>query len=436
MRANVIVPDLNPCGGGERLTLVTMQALSQMRIDFDLTTLRSPDISRLENAYGKTLVSVMKNIKKINVIDIMEELRIQLLQQEKQQLEGQIGYDYDITINTHPDSTPYFHPSFSKNNSIVYCHYPAAKYHIESENIGYLEKDIEIEDISSVSSYGNNNNYKDSTVGNLKNHIKIDNNNHKLRKTTIKEYFRILKYGYWNLMRKSTIVTNSEFTRNVIVEAFRTDYNSICILRPPIDVDTFRNAKLISEQDYDAYYHNRDDIVIVISRIAAHKEIENAIKLAKILKDRNIGKGMIIIGNLYNYFEYHAYLKQMIIELGLTDFVIFEINASLDRLIDLMRKSNICFSPRPEPFGMAILEAMAAGLIPIVPSTSGSAEFVPAQFHYSTLEEAARIISWAFQLPDGERVKISNSVDKFSSSHYIEGFKRLINEVMPNLRPN
>ena len=64
VRANVIVPDLNPCGGGERLTLVTMQALSQMRIDLDLTPLRSPDISRLENAYGKTLVSVMKNIKK------------------------------------------------------------------------------------------------------------------------------------------------------------------------------------------------------------------------------------------------------------------------------------------------------------------------------------------------------------------------------------
>jgi glycosyltransferase involved in cell wall biosynthesis len=430
MRANVIVPDLNPCGGGERLTLVTMQALSQMRIDFDLTTLRSPDISRLENAYGKTLVSVMKNVKKINVIDVIEELKIQL---QKKQQEAQIHYDYDITINIHPDSTPYFHPSFSKNNSIVYCHYPAAKYHIESENIGYLEKDIEIEDISSVSSYDNN---KDITVDNLKNHIKTGNNNQKLRKPTIKEYFRILKYSYWNLMRNSTIVTNSEFTRNVIVEAFGTDYNSIRILRPPIDVDIFRNAKLISEQDYGAYYHNRDDIVIVISRIAAHKEIENAIKLAKILKDRNIGKGMIIIGNLYNYFEYHAYLKQMIIELGLTDFVTFEINASLDRLIDLMRKSNVCFSPRPEPFGMAILEAMAAGLIPIVPSTSGSAEFVPGQFHYSALEEAAEIISWAFQLPDRERVKISNSVDKFSSSHYIEGFKRLINEVMPNTRHN
>ncbi len=54
----------------------------------------------------------------------------------------------------------------------------------------------------------------------------------------------------------------------------------------------------------------------------------------------------------------------------------------------------------------------------------------------ANLEEAAGIISWAFQLPDRERVKISKSVDKFSSSHYIEGFKRLINEVMPNTRPN
>ena len=74
MNANVIVPDLNPCGGGERLTLVTMQALAQMGIDFDLTTFKGPDISRLENAYGKNLASVMKNINKINVINIVEEL--------------------------------------------------------------------------------------------------------------------------------------------------------------------------------------------------------------------------------------------------------------------------------------------------------------------------------------------------------------------------
>jgi glycosyltransferase involved in cell wall biosynthesis len=220
-------------------------------------------------------------------------------------------------------------------------------------------------------------------------------------------------------MRSSTIVTNSEFTRKVIVDAFGTDYNSIHLLSPPIDVDIFRNLDLMSEQgNDDENNHKRNDTVIVISRIAAHKEIENAIKLAKIPKDRNIGKGMIIVGNLYNYFEYYGYLKQMVIELGLTDFVTFEINAILDRLVTLMRKSKVCFSPRPEPFGMAILEAMVAGLIPIVLSNSGSAEFVPEQFHYSTLEQEAGIILWAFHLPDRERVKISNSVNRFKFSLY------------------
>jgi hypothetical protein len=102
--------------------------------------------------------------------------------QEKQ--EQQQIYNYDITINTHPDSAPYFRPSFSKNNSIVYCHYPAAKYHIESENIGYLEKDLEIEEvIPNVSSCGNNN--KETSIDNSKIDVKTDNNNHKLCETQL-----------------------------------------------------------------------------------------------------------------------------------------------------------------------------------------------------------------------------------------------------------
>jgi glycosyltransferase involved in cell wall biosynthesis len=186
----------------------------------------------------------------------------------------------------------------------------------------------------------------------------------------------------------------------------------------------------MSEQDNDVDdNYKRNDTVIVISRIAAHKELENAIKLAKILNVRKIGKGMIIVGNLYNYFEYYTHLRQIVIDLGVTDFVTFEINASLDRLIDLMRKSKVCFSPRPEPFGMAILEAMAAGLIPIVPGVGGSAEFVPQRFHYSTLEQAAEITSSAFHLSNGERLQISNSVEKFSSSHYIEGFQQIISKL-------
>ena len=59
MKANVVHGDFNPCGGAERLSLVTMQSLSEMGIDFDLTTLKSPNVSKLENSFGKNLVSVL-----------------------------------------------------------------------------------------------------------------------------------------------------------------------------------------------------------------------------------------------------------------------------------------------------------------------------------------------------------------------------------------
>ena len=161
-------------------------------------------------------------------------------------------------------------------------------------------------------------------------------------------------------------------------------------------------------------------------------------KLAMILKDRNIGKGMIIVGNLsHNHFDYYSYLKQLILDLNLRDYVIFQINASLDNLLCAMRQSKIYFHPMVgEHFGMSIAEAIAAGLIPVVPSIGGQTEFVPRQYQYSTLEQAAEIISSAFRLPYIERIQISNSVKKFSNSRYIEGFQQIVSKLLSSLSHN
>ena len=71
-------------------------------------------------------------------------------------------------------------------------------------------------------------------------------------------------------------------------------------------------------------------------------------------------------------------LKQMVINLGLTDYITFEINARLDRLLSIMRQSKVYFHPKiGEHLVMAVVEAMAAELIPIVPNTSGPTKFVP-----------------------------------------------------------
>ena len=413
IKANVIHGDFNPCGGAERLSLVTMQALLEMGIDFDLTTLKSPDISKLENSYGKNLVSVMKSINKINVINIVEEL-------QKQQQDHE-DYNYDITINTNGDAAPYYHSSFSKDNAITYCHFPSTKYHIESENIDYLKTDLGITESSNAVS--NNNDHED--INNP------ENWKTRLQFSRSKKYFEILKYGYWNLMRNSTVITNSEFSRRAIVNAFGLD--NIYILSPPIDIETFRNVALMANGDDE-----RNDIILVISRIAPHKKIENAINLAKILKDNNIGKGMKIVGNLYYYYfdDYYSELKQMVLGLGLTDYITFEINASLDKLLSIIRESRVYFHPMVgEHFGMAVLEAMAAGLIPVVPNEGGLTEFVPQEYQFNTIEQAAEIIMYVFNhLPKTERIKISDDINKFSYSHYIEGFQTILNEILSRRR--
>lgn len=414
MKANVIHGDFNPCGGAERLSLTTMQALLEKGIDFDLTTLKSPDIPKLENSYGKSLVSVMKSINKINVINIIEELR-------QQQEEDYEDYNYDITINTNGDAAPYYHPSFSKDNAITYCHFPSTKYHIESENIDYLKTDLGMTERSNI--FSDNKDYED--INNPKN-CKT-----KSQFSRRKEYFEILKYGYWNLMRNSTVITNSEFSRRAIVNALGLD--NIYILSPPIDIETFRNVALMTNGDDD----ETNDIILVISRIAPHKKIENAIKLAKILKDNNVGKGMKIVGNLYYYFfDYYSELKQMVLDLGLTDYITFEINASLDKLLSIIRESRVYFHPMiGEHFGISVLEAMAAGLIPVVPNEGGLIEFVPQEYQFNTIEQAAEIIMYVFNdLPRTERIKLSNNINKFSNYHYISGFQNILNELLSQRR--
>jgi glycosyltransferase involved in cell wall biosynthesis len=234
-------------------------------------------------------------------------------------------------------------------------------------------------------------------------------------------------------MGNSTVITNSEFSRKAIINAFGLDNNNnknIYILSPPIDIETFRNVALSANGDDQI---NDNNNTLVISRIDPHKQIENAINLGKILKNKNIGKRMRIVGNLYYYyFDYYPKLKQMVMDLDLTDYITFEINASLDKLLSIIRESRVYFHPMVgEHFGVAVVEAMAAGLIPVVPSIGGPAEFVSQEYQFNTMEQAAEIIRYVFNhLPNTEQIKIGDDINKFSNSHYIEGFQAILNKLL------
>lgn len=404
MKVNFVFGDLNPCGGGERLTLVTMQAIMKMGINFfDLTTFERPDIFKLESAFGKSLASVMKNIRQTSIINILEEL------EKKQPVVNHDDSTHDITINTHGDKVPFYHSFFSKNNAITYCHFPTAKKYLETENMDYLKKDLKIELTSSYS-------YNPKKAG--------GRGGTSIKFNKKEDCFRILREAYFDLMRNSVVIANSEFSRNAIFDAFEID--GIHVLSPPVDISTFRNGALESK--------DRKDLILIVCRIDPLKQIENAIKLARVLKDSNIGKGMKIVGSISPHnLDYYSYLNKLVEDFDLGDYVTFETNISLERLLSIMREAKVYFHPMVgEHFGISVAEAMAAGLVPVVPTVGGPTEFVFKKFHFTTLEEAVPIISSAFQLPFEERVQISNSVTRFSTSNYIAGFQKIVKEMLSN----
>jgi glycosyltransferase involved in cell wall biosynthesis len=398
LKANVIYTDMSPCGGAERLTLVTMYALFQKGVSFDLTTCVQPNMTKLENAYGSEIASIVRKADKVNILKSLKEQVIdRIIQRGK----------YIITINTNGDTLPYYHRSMSKKNALTYCHFPSAKYHIDSENLEYL-RDISIGDFSQIC----DNDYSKSTVT-----LNLDLET----KRNIKKYFEFLRDRYNDLMKNTLVLTNSEYTRKAILNAFNIDAK---ILYPPVDIDTFREAASRSSQ--------REDMILVVSRIAPDKQIENAIEVARITRSRGIGKAMVSAGNLHHYDNrYYQELRKMIADYDLSDYISLQVNISFSKLIQLMRLAKVYFHPRiHEHFGISIVEAMASGLVPVVSDIGGHTEFVPSKYHFHTLIHAADVISLAFEATNSERRAMSNSTAKFSNANYIKCFHRILSELL------
>ncbi len=371
--------NLNARGGSERLALATIRALKEvndMDIDIDLTTLQKPDVHKIGGTYGRTGLMAVCNINRVNVIPSIENVHLKK--------------NYDLIINTHGDMFPFSQKGFSKDNVITYCHFPLAKYLIDVENEEY-----------SRLIYGQ----RFSDIVEYKKHLHSARN------------------AYIDMIKNSTVLTNSEYSRKAIHKTFTIDST---VVSPPVDVDLFRKAVLFSSTNM------RDDTVLVISRFHPSKKVENAIRLAELLKENGIGRNMKIVGNLSPHMiGYYTYLKQMVQDQHLSDYVTFQVNVSFNKLLSLMCESKVYFHPLPgEPFGISTVEAMSAGLIPVVPNLGGHTEFVPLRYQFRTFIEAVESVAIAMDASFSERIRISDSVRRFSTSNYIKRFQQIARKLL------
>ena len=369
--ANIVHISLNARGGGERLAVATIKAISSMGIDVELSTLEKPDMQLIHDAYG---TSIEADLKKIRTLNIFQKYRPR---------------NCSITVNTHGDMLPFYHNEFNKKNAITYCHYPIASHLIDCGDPDYSAA--------------------------LQNMCLLG-----MTPSLQNRYYNAARTAYIKMMVNSTVLTNSNFSRKAILKSFGVDS---AVLPPPVDVDMFRNACLTS--------NSRDDSILVISRFHPSKKIENVIHLAKLLHQNELGTEINIVGNMLpDGVGYFSYLNDLVKHYELENFVRFEINLRFDRLLDLMRRSKVYVHPLPgEPFGISTVEAMSAGIIPVVPDIGGHTEFVPAKYQFHTYGQGVGAVAAALAAPASERAKLSHSTQKYSVTNYIKKFQQVLTDI-------
>jgi glycosyltransferase involved in cell wall biosynthesis len=369
--ANIVHISLNARGGGERLAVATIKAISSMGIDVELSTLEKPDMQLIHDAYG---TSIEADLKKIRTLNIFQKYRPR---------------NCNVTVNTHGDMLPFYHNDFNKKNAITYCHYPIASHLIDCGDPDYSAA--------------------------LQNMCLLG-----MPPSLQYRYYNAARTAYIKMMVNSTVLTNSNFSRKAILKSFGVDS---AVLPPPVDVDIFRNACLTS--------NSRDDSILVISRFHPSKKIENVIHLAKLLHQNELGTEINIVGNMLpDGVGYFSYLNDLVKHYELENFVRFEINLRFDRLLDLMRRSKVYVHPLPgEPFGISTVEAMSAGIIPVVPDIGGHTEFVPAKYQFHTYGQGVGAVAAALAAPASERAKLSHSAQKYSVTNYIKKFQQILTDI-------
>jgi len=213
----------------------------------------------------------------------------------------------------------------------------------------------------------------------------------------------------------SLIVANSRFNKGLIQKCIK---NPAVVVYPPVNVQRFRDLKRKSE-----------DIVLTYSQYVPTQNLGCVARIAKIAQEANF----VIIGpsgstSKNTLKELHALASQ----LSIRDRVTFLTNQPFSRYIELLSIAKVFLRTlQNEPFGISVVEAMAAGCVPVVPSNGGTWYDILDQkqgkygYSYRSVEEAAEIIDMLIE-DDRLRLEISNRAAQRAHEFEISIFDRKI----------
>lgn len=208
------------------------------------------------------------------------------------------------------------------------------------------------------------------------------------------------------------LITITQYVRRAVKRLTGLDSH---VIYPPVDVSSFAGG-LKAPKD--------EKKILVICRISPEKQIERALKILRIINEKEQGWRLTIAGAL-SPFNRSYYEKLLTLSRGLP--VEIRPNQTKDEILAASASSGVYLHTMlGEHFGISIIEAMAAGLAPVVPDFGGAIEFVPSSLRYRDERQAAEIILETKTVSDTVRRNLSKKAEDFSEASFRSNFKEYL----------
>jgi len=218
------------------------------------------------------------------------------------------------------------------------------------------------------------------------------------------------------------IIANSRYTAE---EIRKFSGKKVEVLYPPVSSIHFNN------NPGNLLQGRRKNLVVTVSRFERSKGLEKIPHIAKLTKP-NVQ--FAIVGRIH-YKSTLLKLQKITKKLGLTERVKFFPNAPRQKIKKILKNAKIYLHTMVgEHFGISIVEAMATGCTPIVHDSGGPKEFVPQEFRYNTIHEAAtKITKEIYEWTTKKAEKFIKIAENFREENFAEKFIKLFEQYAETL---
>ena len=210
------------------------------------------------------------------------------------------------------------------------------------------------------------------------------------------------------------VIPNSESTARAYARALGPECLEE-VVYPPVDLERFAAAQRLPKERR----------VATTGRFSPEKHYPTAIRVM-----RGAGARWDAVGN--SRIEIHERYLQMLRRMAGPNMH-FHVNAGEGELDWVLGGAKAYLHARPESFGIAVVEAVAAGCIPVVPDNSAHPETVPFRpLRYGGAREGAAAVKAALDgKHDGLLRKLRDHVQKFSEEAFQASMLRVIERHKP-----